>query len=240
MAPTSVSTMSRRLIRRPANSSEMRVSVAPAAFPIPRARCRPCAHRDDEIPARRGLSVDHQVLDDLNAVVAGRLEPEGVDVGRQVQVVVDGLRDVDDPDAPPDLLLELRGRIGGVIAADRDELPHVEPEERENGVLEMCGIAGGVAPRDADVRPASEMDPADALDGQAYDMVDVPLHEPLKAVRTPTTSTPSSSDRDGRRADDAVDARGGTARDQNGQLLALAHDRYLPGSRGRRNTSSLV
>ena len=132
MAPTSVSTMSRRLHRRPANSSGMRVSVAPGRLPDPQGQMASLAsHRDHEIPARGGLGVDHQVLDDLDAIVAGRLEPERVDVGRQVQVVVDGLRDVDNPDAPPGPLLELQGRIGGVIAADRDELLHVEPEERE-------------------------------------------------------------------------------------------------------------
>ena len=57
------------------------------------------AHRDDEIPARRRLRVDHQVLDDLDAVVARRLEAEGVDVRRQVEIVVDRLRHVDDADA---------------------------------------------------------------------------------------------------------------------------------------------
>ena len=38
------------------------------------------AHRDHEVPARRRLRVDHQVLDDLDAVVARGLEPERVDV----------------------------------------------------------------------------------------------------------------------------------------------------------------
>ncbi len=39
MAPTSVSTIALTLILRPANSSGMSVSVAPAALPIPSARC---------------------------------------------------------------------------------------------------------------------------------------------------------------------------------------------------------
>ena len=55
-------------------------------------------HRHDEIPARRRLRVDHQVLDDLDAVVARRLVAEGVDVRRQIEVVVDRLRHVDDAD----------------------------------------------------------------------------------------------------------------------------------------------
>ena len=53
IAPTRVSTMARSLILRPAHSSGMSVSVAPAALPMPSARCpalRPIAitkyHRD--------------------------------------------------------------------------------------------------------------------------------------------------------------------------------------------------
>ena len=57
------------------------------------------AHRDHEVPARRRLGVDHQVLDDLDAVVARGLEPERVDVRRQIEIVVDRLRHVDDADA---------------------------------------------------------------------------------------------------------------------------------------------
>ena len=56
------------------------------------------AHRDDDVPARGRLGVDHQVLDDLDAVVARRLEAERVDVRRQVEVVVDRLRHVHDPE----------------------------------------------------------------------------------------------------------------------------------------------
>ena len=57
------------------------------------------AHRDHEVPARGGLGVHHQVLDDLDADVARGLEAEGVHVRRQVEVVVDGLGHVDDADA---------------------------------------------------------------------------------------------------------------------------------------------
>ena len=80
------------------------------------------AHRDDEVPARRRLGVHHQVLDDLDAEVARRLEAEGVDVRRQVEVVVDRLRHVHDADAAAALLLELHRRERRVVAADGDEL----------------------------------------------------------------------------------------------------------------------
>ena len=89
------------------------------------------AHRDHEVPARRRLRVDHEVLDDLDAEVARRLEPEGVDVGRQIQVVVDGLRHVDDADAAGGALFELHRRERRVVAADGDELRHVQPQQRQ-------------------------------------------------------------------------------------------------------------
>ena len=65
------------------------------------------AHRDDEVPARRRFRVDHQVLDDLDAEMARRLEAERVDVRRQVEVVVDRLRHMHDANAAVGLLLDL-------------------------------------------------------------------------------------------------------------------------------------
>jgi hypothetical protein len=79
-------------------------------------------HGDDEIPARRRFGVDHQVLDDLDAVMARRLESEGVDVRRQIQVVVDRLRDVDHANAAPGVSFELHGRECRIVASNRDEL----------------------------------------------------------------------------------------------------------------------
>ena len=76
IAPVSVSTMVLSRIGA-LNSSVIRVSVVPAPLPIPRRGAPPAAHRDDEIPPRGRLRVDHQVLDDIHAVVARRLEPEG-------------------------------------------------------------------------------------------------------------------------------------------------------------------
>jgi hypothetical protein len=58
---------------------------------------------------------------------------------------------VHDANAPGGLLLELHGRERGIVAADRDQLEHVEPEEREHGVLEQLGIGGRIRARDADV-----------------------------------------------------------------------------------------
>ena len=95
IAPSKTSmTWSSRMRPLP-NSSGMIVSVAPAALPMPSARwpaLRPMATIRYQRPVV--LRVDHQVLDQLDADVARRLEAERRDAVRQVQVVVDGLRHV--------------------------------------------------------------------------------------------------------------------------------------------------
>ena len=83
---------------------------------------------------------------------------------------------------PRGLLLQLHGREGGVVAADGDELGHAQAEQRDERVLEVLGMGGGVGAGDADVRPAAEVDAADVVDAQGGDVVDVPLHDPLEAV----------------------------------------------------------
>src|SRR5207302_1835861 len=136
------------------------------------------AHGRHEVPARGGLGVHHQVLDDVHPHVARGLEPEGVDGGGQVEVVVDGLGDVDDAQA----------------------------EQREHGVLEVLGVGGGVGAGDPDLRTAAEVDPAHVLDGQGGDVLDVALHDPLEAVADAQDGHAVERATDGGGADDAVDA----------------------------------
>jgi hypothetical protein len=112
-------------------------------------------HGDDEIPARGRVRVGHQVLDDLGAEMTGGLEPERVHVRGQGDVVVDGLRHVDHVDPAGRLLFEPHRRICGVVAADGDQVGHVEPQQREDGVLEQLGVGRGVGPGDADDRAAA-------------------------------------------------------------------------------------
>jgi hypothetical protein len=109
------------------------------------------AHRDDEVPTRRGPRIHHQVLDDIGAVVPRRLEAEGVDGRRQIEVVVDRLRHVHDVNAPLRALLELHRRVGGIVAADREQAGHVEAQQRDDDVLEVLRIGRRVGARDADV-----------------------------------------------------------------------------------------
>ena len=127
------------------------------------------AHRDHEVPARRGLGVDHQVLHDLDAVVTRGLEAEGVDVRRQVEVVVDRLRHVRDVDPAARLLFELHRGEGRVVAADGDEHRDVQSQQRDDGRLEELRVLRGIGPGDADVRAAAEVDPADLIDLEGED-----------------------------------------------------------------------
>ena len=110
---------------------------------------------------------------------------------------------------PPALLLELHRRERRVVAADGDELRDVQPQQRDDGVLEVLRVGRRVGARDADVRAAAEVDAADGLDGQRRDVVDVALHDPLEAVADADDVDAFELGADRRRADDAVDAGGG-------------------------------
>ena len=109
------------------------------------------AHRDHDVPSRCRLGVDHQVLDDFDAVMARRLESERVDMSRQIEIVVDRLRHMDDAQPSGRVLGQLHGREGRVVAADGDELRHVEPQQRLDRVLEQRRALRGIRAGDADV-----------------------------------------------------------------------------------------
>jgi hypothetical protein len=222
IAPASVSTIACSRIGG-VNSSPIRVSVAPAALPMPSEVAGLAAHGDDEIPPRRRLGVDHQVLDDLDAVMPRRLEPERVDVDGQIEIVVDRLRDVHDADPARRLPVERHRRIRGVIAADRQQTRDVEAEERSNGVLEVVRVGVGIGARDADVRSAAEVDPAHCFDRERHDVIDVALHDPLEAVADAEDVDALEPGPNRRRADDAVDAWGRPAPDENGQRMLMLH-----------------
>ena len=101
IAPTSVSTIALSRIAAGELLGDQRQGRARRLADAEREVAGLAAHRDDEVPARGRLGVDHQVLDDLDAVVPRGLEPERVDVRRQVEVVVDGLRHVTTRMRPP-------------------------------------------------------------------------------------------------------------------------------------------
>jgi hypothetical protein len=162
------------------------------------------SHGDDEIPPRRRLRVDHEVLHDLDAVVTRGLEAEGVHVGRQVQIVVDRLGHVRDADAPLRLRFELHRRV-----------------------LEQLRIGRRVRARDADEGPAAEVNPAHLVDAERHDVLGVATHDPLEPFANAEDVDVCELAADGGRADDAIDAWGGASADENGQSFRFGHGSRL-------------
>ena len=151
--------------------------------------------------------------------MAGGLEPEGVDVGWQIEVVVDRLRHMDDADASGRALFELHRGEGRVVATDRHELRYVEPQERVDGLVEERRVARRVGACDAEVRAAAEMDAADGVDRERHDVIDVALHDPREAVADADDINTLEAGADRRRADDRVDAGGRATTDEDGELV---------------------
>ena len=77
------------------------------------------------------------------------------------------------------------------------------------------------------MRAAAEVDAAHLVDRQRAHVVDVALHDPLEAVADAEHLDPLEQAADRGRADDAVDAGGGPAPDQDRQSLLMAHVRHL-------------
>src|SRR5579862_3356763 len=67
------------------------------------------------------------------------------------------------------------------------------------------------------------MNPADCVDGQGGHMGDIALHDPFEAIAQPDDVYLLESGADGRRPDDAVDARGGPATDEDGEIVVVVH-----------------
>ena len=110
-----------------------------------------------------------------------------------------------------------------VVAADRDELRDVEPQQRSNRVLEQLRVGRRIGARDADVRAAAEVNAADRFDGERHDVIDVALHDPLEPVADAEDVDAFEPGADGGRADDAVDAGRRAAADENRQLMVMLH-----------------
>ena len=99
----------------------------------------------------------------------------------------------------------------------------------------MVLVARGIRPRDADVRAAAEVNAADRLDRERRDVLDVPLHQPLESVPYADDVDALECRANRRGADDAVDARGGAARHENGKLPVMVQrgpPRSIIGRRG--------
>ena len=179
------------------------------------------AHHGDEDPALGRGGVLHQVADELLAQVRRRREPERDDVAGQGEIVVDRLRHVRDREAGQHLG-ELGGGVGGVVAADGDQVVDAQFLERRGHTLDSVGCARGIRPRRAQDGAALEVDTREIVDAQLDDVSRVALGQPAKAVVTPEDTDAVIARLDGRGRDDGVDTGCGAAADENAQSLSGA------------------
>jgi hypothetical protein len=114
--------------------------------------------------------------------VARRLEAEGVDVRRQVEVVVDRLRHVHDVDAAG-------GRSSSFIAENAVSSPPIvmscETFRRSSEMTvfsRCCGFLVGFAREMPMCEPPRKWMRLTVVDRQRRHVVDVALHDPLEAV----------------------------------------------------------
>jgi len=67
------------------------------------------------------------------------------------------------------------------------------------------------------------MDTADVLNGEGRDVINIPLHDPLKTITNPQHFNPAKSASDRGRSNNAINPGCRSATDKNGEFLPLAH-----------------
>jgi hypothetical protein len=132
-------------------------------------------------------------------------------------VVVDGLRHVRDADAPRGLLGDAARRVGGVVAADRDQVIDAELLEGRNHAREVLGLLRRVRARGLEDRAAEQVDARDQRDAQLGAVASISLHQPREAVQQPEHARARAPRQDGGRTDHAIDARRRPATDQHAE-----------------------
>ena len=188
--------------------------AAEALADAEREMSRRAAHADDEIPARSGARVFHQIADELHAVMTRRLEAERRRRAGQRQVVVNRLRNMRDLDLAIAALADNAGGKPRVVAADGDQRGDAEFLEHGERCVMLLGFRR-VRARRAEDGAALEMNFLHVADGQRLDLRRVAGGEMSETVAEADDFKPVVDAFDGGRRDDAVNAGRGTAADQN-------------------------
>ncbi len=165
------------------------------------------AHAHGRVPARRGLGVLHEALDDGCAHRPRRFEPEGRHVLGQRQIIVDRLRDRHHFDVAACGFRYFGGAVGRVVAADAQQVRDAERCEAADAVLQRRLIFGRIRARRAQDRTAGPMDAAHVVDVQLDGVLRVAASQPLKPVIDAEDATALIDRFDRGGGDDAVDAR---------------------------------
>ncbi len=183
-------------------------------------------HHYDVVPASRGPGVFHQMGEQPGGVLPGGLEAEGGNAGGEWKIVVDGLGDVGNSDAPLGLFGDTKRREGGVVTADGDEVIDTELVEAGDHAIEILGALGGIRPGSQQDRAAERTDPRDVRDFQGDGVAGVALHQPAEALPDAVHLGAVSSREDGGRSDHSVDSGGRPASHQDSERR---HAIALPG-----------
>ncbi len=182
------------------------------------------AHGDDEVPARRRVGVDHEVLDDLRPVVPRRLKPKVSMVGGRSRSLSIVLGTCTTRMRPADFSCSFMAENAVSSPPMVTSCETFMCSSARHRVLQVLRVERRVGARDADDRAAAEVDAADGVDGERQHVLGVALHDPLETVPDADDLDPLQDAADGGRADDAVDPRCRTTADEDGELLPLAHD----------------
>ncbi len=160
------------------------------------------------------MGVHHEILHDFHADMTGRLKAERRNPVRQIQIVIDRFRHMDDLDPADRSRFQFERREGRVVSADGDQTGNAETRQSRQHAIEMLGLSGRIRPRSSQIRPAPEVNAADFINRQGLHAPRVPFHQPFEAVDDPedVTAAENAADRDG--ADHAVDAGSRPAPDQ--------------------------
>jgi hypothetical protein len=173
------------------------------------------SHGHDEVPAPRGARIEHQVAHELGAQMARRLKTEGIDVRRQVEVVVDGLGHVHHAQARAGALGHLHRRKCGVVAADGDQLGDTQLAQRLHDPVQVRRLLGRIGARGAQDRATLQVDAAHILGRQAAHAIELALHDLRISVGQPQHLLAGGARAQGHGADHAVEPGRGSAADEH-------------------------
>ena len=202
------------------NSSAMTVRVAPAAPPMPRARCpawRPITVTKNHLPVVAASFIRFRTssMPRSTAVVKPKVGMSG-GRGRSLSMVLGTWTTATRPSRAR---RDLGGGEGGVVAADGEQIGDVEPAQRFDDLLEGLRARVGLAREVRRMEPPSKWIWESPVDVQLLHSGEVAVHEPLVAVLAAEDAQATVARLDGRRGDDRIDAGRRAATHEDRQRL---------------------
>ena len=82
-------------------------------------------HGYHKIPPGSGLSIDHQIFNNLYTHVPRSLIPKGRDTMGKIQVIINGFRYMNNPNAATGFFFHLHGTVSRIVAPDGNQFVHI-------------------------------------------------------------------------------------------------------------------